>query len=88
MDLKDSWNQWYRGFYFSMAADLIDKVTLDGRHLTPSQFGFWEDHSGSELGDGPHTIELTSVAGEKLRVTVDDVMKPMQYLNIQFTGRN
>jgi hypothetical protein len=34
------------------------------------------------------TIELTSVAGEKLRATVDDVMKPMQYLNIQFTGRN
>ena len=87
MDLKDGWNQWYRGFYFSMTADLIDSVKLDGRHLTPSQFGFWEDFSGSELGDGPHTFEFTSVTGETLRTTIEDVMKPTQYLNIQFTAR-
>ena len=88
MDLKDSWNQWYRGFYFSMAADLIESIRLDGRSLTPSQFGFWEDFSGAELGDGPFTFELTSVAGETLKVTVDDVMVPTQYLGVQFTRRD
>ena len=52
-DLKDSHNKYYRGFFFSMAADRIASVKLDGRELTPSQFGFWEDFSGAELESGP-----------------------------------
>ena len=87
MDLKDSHNPWYRGFYFSMAADLIESVKLDGRELTPSQFGFWEDFSGAELGEGPFHLQLTSVAGETVEAVVDDILKPTQWLPVQFDWR-
>lgn len=88
MDLKKPYNKYYRGFYFSMAADLIDSIKLDDKELTPSQFGFWEDFSGQELGEGPHKLTLTSVAGEQLETVVSDLLADTQYLGIQFSSRS
>ena len=86
MDLKDH-NKWYRGFYFSMLAERLESVKLNGRELTPSQFGFWEDHSGAELKSGPFHLELMSASGEVIETTVADVLRPTQFLQAQFGSK-
>jgi len=107
-----------------MTADRIASVKLDGRELTPSQFGFWEDFSGAELKSGPvgieanrrsvslslslslslshsriarslarslarllvrqHHLQFTSASGETIETIVDDVLRPTQWLKLQF----
>lgn len=82
MDLKQGPNQWWRAFYFSMNKYQLANVTLDGRPLSKAEFGFWNDWN--ELGKAPHKLVLTSVNGQTVEATVDDVMKDTQYLDAQF----
>ena len=60
MDLKDH-NKWYRGFYFSMLAERLESVKLNGRELTPragTLFPIFRacPWSVSDVGHRPHGI--------------------------------
>jgi len=79
---KDNQNQWYHAFYISNAANAIKNVMLNGKiELSRSQFGFFQFHG--ELGQGPHTLSIESIDGEKLTATVDTFLKS-QDLGVQF----
>ena len=82
MDLKDGSNAWWRAFYFSNSRYPLSSVSINGRSLERQEFNFWTDRGYLETG--PYKIVLTSLAGETIETTVDDILETTQNIGAQF----
>jgi len=83
MDPKDGINPNWSAFYFSNSRVPLKSISVNGFEMQRAEFNFWV-HS-TPLGSAPYKIVLTAQDGEKLDVTVNDMIKS-QDLKVQFGG--
>ncbi|KAI3429470.1 hypothetical protein D9Q98_005562 [Chlorella vulgaris] len=78
-------NQWWQEIFIYNSAAPIVAVSLNGKPLQLSTWGFWVNNAAtSPVKAGvAHTLKLTSDAGRTLSITITDIGKA-QSLGVQF----